>query len=80
MAIKSAFTKEMIAKMVAVYNPKGTDTERRAQVASLAADFDMSVRQVIGKISTLGDVLPYTPYAAKAARPPIVNTSNPPNL
>jgi len=64
----SKFTEQMVEKMVATYDSEASDTERRAQVKSLADEFNLTTRQIIGKLSTMPDRVTYTPYAAKAPR------------
>ena len=47
------YTPEQVARLQEVYNPSASEVERKAMVASLAAEFDKKENSVIAKLSNM---------------------------
>lgn len=54
----SAYTDEMVERMREVYDPKATESVRDAQIDELVAEFGLSRRSVIGKLTSEGLYVP----------------------
>ena len=52
------YTSEQVARLQDVYNPAASEVERKAMVASLAAEFDKKPNSIIAKLSNMKIYVP----------------------